>query len=90
MKKTKLFALAGLTTLAIVSIFGTKPARKFIGVSAIVAPNGNQLFSDGTSPLLTVTSGSPNSTTLQLVTAGSKVFTMLTSTSGGSKVYIKG
>jgi predicted transcriptional regulator len=80
MKKTKFFALAGLVTLAVVSVFGTKPTRKFATVTKAFA-GSVELFSGATSLVLTTGSGH----TAQFRTTENKT-TIVMKTSGGSPV----
>jgi hypothetical protein len=83
MKKTKFFALAGLVTLAVVSVFGTKPTRKFAAVTSIHA-GGADLFHNGVSASLT-TSGSGHTAFFKTVGSGAAVVTLRTS-AGGTKI----
>jgi hypothetical protein len=83
MKKTKLFALMGLATLAVVSVFGTKPTRKFSGATELKAAGSTTLFSgSGTSSELTI--GGNSGSTGQVRTKGGQVTINLTQ--GGTAV----
>jgi hypothetical protein len=81
MKKTRFFALAGLTTLAVVSVFGTKPTKKFGAVSTI--SNGSVTLFSGTSTILTTTATFPTCQ-FRIGTGGTAV---TLKTSSGSDVY---
>jgi hypothetical protein len=81
MKKTKFFALAGLATLAVISVFGTKPTRKFTNVTNFKDVT-DQLFSSGASTVLT-TSGTVKTCQIKVGTAGSALTLF---TSGGTTV----
>jgi hypothetical protein len=86
MKKTKFFALASLTTLAVVSVFGTKPTKKFVSVTTIYAATYATLFSGGSSTVLTTASPTGYGTCqFKAGTSGSAV--TLKTSNGGTKVH---
>jgi hypothetical protein len=86
MKKSKFFALAALTTLAAVSVFGTKPAKKFAGVSEIYS--NTTLFSASVaSSVLTTRSGTGFGTCQFKVGTGGTAVTLITASGSTTKVH---
>jgi len=85
MKKTKFFAMAGLTTLAIVSIFGTKPERKFNAVSQGYC-FGEVLFTGASSLILTTHAAGTGYFTAQFSTVGSTSSPITLRTASGGAI----
>ncbi|MFT3823003.1 MAG: hypothetical protein QM731_03750 [Chitinophagaceae bacterium] len=87
MKKSKFFVLAGVVTLAVVSIFGTKPAKKFAFTPTAFANGYGQIFAGATSSHLTTIKGSLK--TAFFKTLSGSISTLRTSLPAGQTLYFK-